>query len=379
MSVHFGRKSSALFSLAAIAACGPALAAGPDSTPAVEPLRLCADPGNLPFSSDDTSKPGIYLEIGDALGKALGRPVTHVWYRTNFGNRAVRVTMLANQCDATIGLPQDSDFMGPRVIFSKPLFRLGYAIVAAPDFAFSGLDSLKGKRVIVQYQTTPQNMLGPRDDVTTVTVLSPEEGMKKLADGKADVAFLWGATAGYLNSTTYGGKYKITPTDGPALTWPTAVGFAKGSADLREKVDAALPGLQQTIDELMKKYGLPLGEPTKFGALARPQRVRVAAMGEGAFQLAQAAAAPQPTDFAEGKEVFNGTCAHCHGPDAIQSEKKIDLRRLTIRYEADAQKTYWTTVHEGRPSKGMPAWKDVFTDEQFTQIWAWLQTVQSKD
>src|SRR3974390_2224699 len=71
-------------------------------------LRLCADPTNLPFSSDDPAKPGLYIEIGDAIGKAVGRPVTHVWYRTYFGGRVVRTTMLAKLCDATIGLP-DSD------------------------------------------------------------------------------------------------------------------------------------------------------------------------------------------------------------------------------------------------------------------------------
>src|SRR6516164_7907323 len=87
-------------------------------------LRLCADPANLPFSSDDPATPGLYLEIGEAVGKAIGRPVSHVWYRTYFGKRAVRVTMLAKQCDATIGLPNSDDFMGPKVIFSRPLFNL---------------------------------------------------------------------------------------------------------------------------------------------------------------------------------------------------------------------------------------------------------------
>ena len=115
--------------LAACASVPPALA---QDAPA-NALRLCADPSNLPFSSNDPAKPGLYVEIGDAIGKALGRPVTHVWYRTYFGKRAVRVTMLAKQCDATIGLPESDDFMGPKVIFSKPLFNLGYAIVAPKE------------------------------------------------------------------------------------------------------------------------------------------------------------------------------------------------------------------------------------------------------
>src|SRR6187455_653282 len=32
-----------------------------------KPLRLCADPANLPFSSADSKTPGLYLEIGEAI------------------------------------------------------------------------------------------------------------------------------------------------------------------------------------------------------------------------------------------------------------------------------------------------------------------------
>jgi polar amino acid transport system substrate-binding protein len=83
--------------------------------------------------------------------------------------------------------------------------------------------------------------------------------------------------------------------------------------------------------------------------------------------------------IAAGKEVFNGTCAHCHGPDAVQGVKKIDLRRLTLRYGDGAHNMYWRTVHEGRPEKGMPTWKGVFTDEQFTEVFAFLSTIQAKE
>jgi mono/diheme cytochrome c family protein len=34
-------------------------------------------------------------------------------------------------------------------------------------------------------------------------------------------------------------------------------------------------------------------------------------------------------------------------------------------------------VHEGRPSKGMPAWKDVFDDTQLNEVYAYLATIQS--
>src|SRR5271163_626341 len=206
---------SALTLAGSCASLPPTLAQDTPTAPGA--LRLCADPDNLPFSSDSPAKLCIYNEIGEAIGEAIGRPVTHVWYRTYFGARAVRVTMLAKQCDAMIGLPDSDAFMGPKVIFSKPLFNLGYAIVAPKGRSLTSVDDLKGKRVAVQFETEPQNIVAPRDDMTAVTVLSPEEGMKSLVEGRADAAFLWAPTAGYLNKTAYDGRFSIVEIDGPGL------------------------------------------------------------------------------------------------------------------------------------------------------------------
>ncbi|MFX5747336.1 transporter substrate-binding domain-containing protein, partial [Acinetobacter baumannii] len=90
------------------------------------------------------------------------------------------------------GLPLVDDFMGPAVIFSKPIAHEGYALVGSKDRSLSSPSDLKGLRVAVQFQTTPQNLLAMRDDVEKVTVLSPDEGMQTLDQGKADVAFVWG-------------------------------------------------------------------------------------------------------------------------------------------------------------------------------------------
>lgn len=362
------------------------------------PLRLCADPTNLPFSSDSPSQPGFYLEIGQALGQALGRPVSYDWYKSYFGKRTVRVTLLGKQCDAMIGLPLSDDFMGPAVIFSDRIASEAYALVSASDQTMSGIDDLKGKRVAVQYETTPQNLLAQRDDIEKITVLTPDEGMKALEQGKADVAFIWGPVAGWLNKTAYANRYRIRPVEGSGLSWPVAIGFAKTSGALRDQVNAALPQLEHTIAELAVKYGLPTDQPVQLNAAemrsksagleAAPQPQPAAAavqtpnapvtVGQAAAAAtAPAAVAPKPEDVSAGKEIFNGTCAHCHGPDAVQSERRIDLRLLHNRYGEDMRTKFWTTVHDGRPAKGMPSWKEVFTDEQFESIFAFLLTVQS--
>jgi mono/diheme cytochrome c family protein len=361
------------------------------------PLRLCADPTNLPFSSDSPSQPGFYLEIGQALGQALGRPVSYDWYKSYFGKRTVRVTLLGRQCDAMIGLPLSDDFMGPAVIFSNRLATEAYALVSASNQTISAINDLKGKRVAVQYETTPQNLLAERDDIEKITVLSPDEGMKALEQGKADVAFIWGPVAGWLNKTAYGNRYRIKPVDGSGLSWNVAIGFAKASGALRDQVNAVLPQLEHAIADLAVKYGLPTDQPiqlnaaasrTKAAALeAAPEQQPAAAapasnalvtVGEAATTAtAPATTTPKPEEISAGKEIFNGTCAHCHGPDAVQSERRIDLRLLQNRYGDDMRTTFWTTVHEGRPAKGMPSWKEVFTDDQFESIYAFLLTVQA--
>ncbi|WP_244070145.1 c-type cytochrome [Bradyrhizobium sp. Ce-3] len=365
----------------------PALAAGADETK--PPLRLCADPTNLPFSSDDPGKPGLYLEIGQAVAQKLGRTVSTNWYKSYFGKRTVRETLLSKQCDAMVGLPLIDDFMGPAVIFSKPIAHEGYALVGARDRAkdrkLAGIDDLKGLRVAVQYQSTPQNLLALRDDIEKVTVLSPEEGMAALEQGKVDIAFIWAPVAGWLNKTIYGDKYQIVSTEGDGLLWATAIGFAKASGALRDEVDGVLPALQPEISALFAKYGVPNGAPVKFGEADRATTSSVGASEP--VTVGQAAAAEKPVqtaaakgdtkgDTKAGREVFNGTCAHCHGPDAVQAERKIDLRLLKKRYADDMEQTFWKTVHDGRPAKGMPAWKDVFSDDELRNVYAYLQSVQ---
>lgn len=362
----------------------PAFWAGAEG--AKPPLRLCADPTNLPFSSDEPGKPGLYLEIGQAVAERLGRTVSYNWYKSYFGKRTVRETLLSKHCDAMVGLPSTEDFMGPAVIFSKPVAREGYALVGTRDRQLAGIDDLKGLRVAVQYQSTPQNLLAMRDDIQKVTVLSPEEGMTALEQGKVDIAFIWAPVAGWLNKTSYGDKYQIVSTEGEGLLWATAIGFAKASDALRDEVDSVLPSLQPDISALFAKYGVPNGAPVKFGQAApattssvgtsEPVTVGQAKAAEKPVQTAAAAGGDAKGDAAAGRHVFNGTCAHCHGPDAVQAERKIDLRLLRKRYAEDMELTFWKTVHDGRPAKGMPAWKNVFSDDELRNVYAYLQSVQ---
>jgi polar amino acid transport system substrate-binding protein len=116
---------------------GTALLGAAPGSHAAAPLRLCADPDNLPFSTaaaaaGQAGTPGLYVEIGQAVAGALGRPMETVWSLSYLGKRNLRTTLLAGQCDFAVGLPAVDDFMGPAVIFTRPFISVGYAIATPP-------------------------------------------------------------------------------------------------------------------------------------------------------------------------------------------------------------------------------------------------------
>ncbi len=103
---------------AAVLVLGTALLGGAPHSYAATPLRLRADPDNLPFGTasavaGQAGGPGLYVEIGQAVAGALGRPMETVWSLTYFGKRNLLTTLLAGQCGCAVVLPTVDDFMDP--------------------------------------------------------------------------------------------------------------------------------------------------------------------------------------------------------------------------------------------------------------------------
>jgi len=180
------RRFAAASIVALVVGSGAARAAEP-------PLKVCADPDNLPFSSSAGSPRGFYVDLADRLAQALGRSPEQVWQLTYLGKRAVRSSLLAHRCDLFIGLPGERDFMKQQLIMTRPFAVFRYALVLPLGSSVQALSDLRGRRVAVQLASPPQTLLANVEGVRSVTVLSPEEGMRALADGRADAAYLWGA------------------------------------------------------------------------------------------------------------------------------------------------------------------------------------------
>ncbi|HSW22220.1 MAG TPA: transporter substrate-binding domain-containing protein, partial [Burkholderiaceae bacterium] len=377
LRVH-GVTTMKAFKTLALATALTAALSGAAAQAAVPPLRLCADPANLPFSSAaDAAVPGLYVEIGRAVADALGRPMETVWSLSYFGKRNLRATLLAGQCDLAVGLPATADFMGPRVIFTQPILELGYALVLPKGRSAARIDDLVGRRVIVQFGSPPQGLLAMRSDITTITAMDPEEAMRRLAAGEADAAFIWGPSAAYINRTALHDAFDVVAVNAPQMQWPAAIGVSSRQAQLRDDVNAVLEGLQPRIRELAAKYALDAGPAIVLAdASATPLAVAQAATPVAVVQPAAAPARSDKGDAVMGKQVFDSTCAHCHGPNAVVADRKINLRLLKRKHGEQLDEVFFTTVTEGRPSMGMPAWKDVFKRQDFANILSYLKTVQ---
>jgi polar amino acid transport system substrate-binding protein len=358
-------------------------------TEAAPPLRLCADPDNLPFTSNVAATPGLYVELAQHLASQLNRPYQAVWASTYMAKRMLRETLLAKKCDLFIGLPNVPDLMGPRLILSRPLMDVGFALVTPRASTIAKGGDLVGKRVAAQFATPPQHWLVARSDIALVTVLTPEEGMRALEDGRADAALLWGPSAGYLNKTALHDAYQVAPVQGDLMQSQVAIGYAKSETALRDQIDQALAADPDYIARLKRSYGFPDQSPIAL-LEASPAVVKVASGDDAAGPIAATAdkdtptpaqtAAPAPiaAGSAEtGHLTFNINCSHCHGSSAVQPLARIDLRLLRHRYGDGMDEMFHTTVTHGRPDKGMPNWSGILSEQDFADILAYLHSVQN--
>ena len=397
---------TSLAALAFAAALVPAAANAADN-----PFRVCADPDNLPFSSNQQGQQkGLYVELAEAVAKKLEMPIEFVWWYTNNQRRALRNTIQKNECDATFALPANTDWRARGVQKSAAFLDVGYALVAAPGAAFTSLESLKDKRIALQFSTTPHILFAQMEGFKTATYKEADEVFAALAKGEADVGILWGPVAGFDNKTKHQGRWQITPVSGMDLSGQVVVGVRAGAEGLKARIDQALGELQPQIRELADKYGFPMSRAVSFDAKPRSavavssHQARVvpahgwvmvndkaadkkdkkpgaakpaAAAGTAAAATTAAPAAAADPLIVAGRTRFNDQCSHCHGADGASPIRERDVRRLSMRYDADKWRDVATqTIKEGRNDLGMPKWKDSLSDDNIKELLAFLATIQ---
>jgi ABC-type amino acid transport substrate-binding protein/mono/diheme cytochrome c family protein len=346
-----------------------------------DPFRVCADPDNLPFTSADPNEKGMYLELAELIAARLGTVMEPVFFRTGSGLRALRPTLLAGRCDAFFGMPHVADGTGgPAIRLTRPFVEVGYAVLAPRTLAFTSLGDLDGKTVGVEYASTPQTLLSVRERVRMVTFKTTEEAMTALGKREIDTAFVWGPVAGYRASRLgLREQLAIVSVAGFGLRGQAAIGVRAADHSLRERLNREIATLGPQIRQLAEKYHFPLDPPIDLEAVG----VAAADTSDTPAPTLPPAAGKSnpfrgdPAVAAAGRTLFNVHCSHCHSPNAASPDPQRDLRRLHRRYREQVNEVFYATVTQGRPTRGMPPWGEVLSEETIWRIKTFLESIQT--
>jgi quinoprotein dehydrogenase-associated probable ABC transporter substrate-binding protein len=256
--------------LIALALTGAAPATG---TP---PLRVCADPNNLPFSN--VRGEGFENRLAELLAGELGTRVEYTWWAQRRG--FVRNTLKAGTCDVMLGVPAGWD----PVLATRPYYRSTYVFAWRRDRALGirSLDDprLRTLRVGVQLvgdngiNTPPAHALARRgivDNVRGYSVYGDYAAphptariLEALVAGDIDVALVWGPLAGFFASRLAAPLdwAPVSPQSEPPLrfTFAIAVGVRKDDVALRDRVQTALDHRAGDVRAILDAYAVPRAE-----------------------------------------------------------------------------------------------------------------------
>jgi mxaJ protein len=228
-------------------------------------LTFCADPQNLPFSTQQQT--GFDNKIASLIGAELGVSVKFYWAR--MGRGFVRNVVNKGECDALLGVP-----IGMRgLLTTAPYYRSSYMFVTrATDKQIESLDDPRlqslsiGVQVLEDDYAPPARALSRRGLSKNVVGFDmdgdPGEIIAAVANKKVDTAIVWGPLAGYY-AKKYGKRLRLTRVtpeiDPPMLpfTFSMAVGVKKSDPDLFHKVDDAVKRAAPRIQAILRQYNVP--------------------------------------------------------------------------------------------------------------------------
>jgi len=245
-----------------------------------EPLRVCADPNNLPFSN--RRQQGFENAIAALVARDLGRDLQYTWWPQRRG--FVRNTLAAGTCDVIVAVPIGLE----RVRTTLPYYRASYTFVTRTDRAFRlrSFDDrlLRRLRIGVQlvgddYENPPPaNALARRgliDNVEGYTVYgdgaaqSPATAiLDAVRQGGIDVAIVWGpltaqAAPGSDSGPTALRVVPVAPAIDAGLPMQFAIAMAVRRDDtaLQQELDASLQRRRDDIEAILRRFGVPFERP----------------------------------------------------------------------------------------------------------------------
>ena len=260
--------------LGAVCVAGPVAAATDGS--AAAPLRVCADPNNLPFSN--ARGQGFENELARLVADELHTTVAYTWWAQRRG--FIRNTLNAGRCDVIMGVPPLD-----MIATTRPYYRSTYVFVSRRDrkLGFSSIEAPELRRLTIGVHligddganTPPADALGERQIVDNVKgymiygdyhdATPPARLVEAVERGEVDIAAVWGPLAGWAaqRSPVPLDLVPITGTDAlrPLLfQFPIAMGVRKHDTALAQRLDQIIVARRDAIRSLLQRYGVPLVE-----------------------------------------------------------------------------------------------------------------------
>jgi len=282
-------KRAAILAHASMAIFAAAAAAGDQR---IGSLRVCADPGNMPFSNNRGE--GIENKIAEVLARSLGTWVQY-YYRPGIERGMTRTTLYAEECDVMFDMPPDTE----RVLVTTPLYRTTFVLASRSDrgITIRNLDDPRLKRLRVGvYQTSAiREALLDHDvrnlsihylshDADLVAEDQPAYQVQEVLDGKLDIAAVWGPFAGYYQAMKHA-PIALQPVnlmeDVVPLEFDMAVAVRTSDKDLQAQLERVLHAERDAVRSILTQFGVPLvrcdtclvsGDLPSHGAYAPPKR-----------------------------------------------------------------------------------------------------------
>lgn len=257
---------AALATLFLLAAAAPAGAQVADLVDRAA-FRVCADPANLPLSSEDGT--GFENRIAELVAAQLDRPVQYTWFPQVIG--FVRQTLGAGKCDVVIGYAQGDEL----VLNTNHYYTSTHVLVVRADGDLAAVDhladpALKGRKLGVVAGSPPATHVArlgmmkdahPYDLMTDRRVENPAGDMlRDVESGVTDGALMWGPIAGPLAKDNP--ALKVIPLlnepGTPRLFFRITMGVRAGEDVWKRELNSLIRRNQDGIDAILREAGVPL-------------------------------------------------------------------------------------------------------------------------
>lgn len=314
----------------------------------VHRIRLCADPSNLPFSSQDAKEPGFEVEIARAIAETLGADFDVHWFPTVREMLVLR-QLYEGRCDLLMGLPLTERYTAdkPHLAFTAPYY-LMRQVVVSPSIGVVGslnLDDLRGKLVGVQAMTLSDYLVYDHGYNRKI-YLKPEDTFMALVKGEVDAVVMESPLAGWFVKKNPG--FRATEITDGARGLKIVAALRKTDPELKEAVDLAIEQLRsKMIPDILARYGITLAQAARE-------------------------AAPLSPELRGAKSTYLTQCSQCHGSDAKGTAAAANLQAFK-----GTEDDFLRIVQQGRPGTAMTPWKGLISENEIRNIARYIKQLST--